>query len=89
MGSLICFSESVVVCVFSAETVRDPTPAPPLQGRGAATAGEDVLGQCYIVAPKKSQGLGRKNGVSIFPNSVRVFPNGVRFFPKRRSYLKK
>ena len=25
--------------------VRDPTPAPPLEGRGAATAGEEFLGQ--------------------------------------------
>ena len=37
--------KSVIVCVLSVEKVRDPTPTPPLEGRGAATAEDGFLGK--------------------------------------------
>jgi hypothetical protein len=80
VGSLICFSESVIVCVFSAEKVRDPTPAPPLEGRGAATAREDVLGNCYIVAPKSPKAWDEKTALVFFQMALVFFQMALVFF---------
>jgi hypothetical protein len=50
------------------ERVRDPTPAPPLEGRGVATAGE-VLGQRY------SSDFSTIRVQRLFPNFPTIFHN--------------
>ena len=53
VGSLISLQRIFYRLFFSAEKVTDPTPAPPLEGRGVATAGEGFLGQLLYHYLKK------------------------------------
>jgi hypothetical protein len=57
VGSLTSFSEFNIVCVLSVEIVTDPTPAPPLEGRGVATAGEEFLCQLLYYCLKNTNAV--------------------------------